>query len=100
MMAAMFAGPQEHGVLKCCRTENQCEKAHYPVGLESSMGEKPVIPDRDGKSAGKKHHEKEHGLEGVQAEKPEINGHRGDRQKQSADKKGADQPINFLEGDS
>ena len=87
MVTAMFAGPEEHRVLKGRRTKYQREKPYDPVGLEAPMREKPVIPDGDGKSAGKEHHEKEYGLEHVQTKKPKINGHCGDCQKQRADQK-------------
>ena len=85
MMVAVFARPEKYGVLKCGRAEDQGKEPHQPVRLKSPMGEQPVIPGRDGKSARKKHHEKKPDLECVQAEEPEISRHGGDRQKQSAD---------------
>jgi hypothetical protein len=63
------------------------------------MGEKPVIPDGDRESAGKEHDGKQDDLERIQAEKPEINRHRSDRQKQSADQEGTYKPIDFFERD-
>jgi hypothetical protein len=35
VVAAMFAGPKEYGMLKRSRSENNCEEPHDPVGLES-----------------------------------------------------------------
>jgi hypothetical protein len=87
MVTAMFAGPEEHRVLKGRRTKYQREKPYDPVGLEAPMREKPVIPDGDREAAGKKHYQKEDDLEGIQTEKPEISGHCGHCQKQSADQK-------------
>ena len=87
MVTAMFAGPEEHRVLKGRRTKDQREKPYDPVGLEAPMREKPVIADRDREAAGKKHHEKEDDLEGIQTEKPEINRDCGNCQKQCADQK-------------
>jgi hypothetical protein len=43
------------------------------------MREKPVIADRNGETARKEHHKKQDDLECIQTEKPEINGHGGNR---------------------
>jgi hypothetical protein len=87
MVTAMFAGPEEHRVLKGRRTKEEREKPYAPVGLKAPMRKKPVIPDRDREAAGKKHHEKKDNLEGVQTKKPEISGNCGNCQKQRADQK-------------
>jgi hypothetical protein len=79
MVATMFASPEEHGVLKCRRTKDQGKQPDEPVRLKSAMGEEPVITERHGKSAREKHYKKQYDLKGVQAEKPEINRHGGDR---------------------
>jgi hypothetical protein len=35
MVAAMFAGPKEYGILKRPGSENNCKEPHNPVSLES-----------------------------------------------------------------
>ena len=51
------------------------------------MREKSVVPERDRESARTKHREEECDLKPVDAEKPKVQGHCRDRQKQSADQK-------------
>jgi hypothetical protein len=99
MVTAMFARPEKHRVLKCRGAKNQCEEPHQPMRLKGPMREKSVVPDRDRKSAGKKHYEKQDDLERIQAEKPEVGRDCSDRQKQSTDQERTDQPIDFLEWD-
>jgi hypothetical protein len=62
------------------------------------MREKPVVPERDRESARTKHREEKCDLKPVDAKKPKIQGHCRERQKQSADEKGANQPIDSVEG--
>jgi hypothetical protein len=35
MMAAMFAGPKQNGILKCGSAEDDRKEPHDPVSLES-----------------------------------------------------------------
>src|SRR5208282_2704689 len=47
VMAPMFTRPEEHGVLECCRTENQYSESHQPVPLVGPMRKESVITDRN-----------------------------------------------------
>jgi hypothetical protein len=49
-----------------------------------------MIADRDRKPAGEKHHQKQHDLEGIQTEEPEVSRNSSQGQKQSANKKRTD----------
>jgi hypothetical protein len=77
MVTAMFARPEEHRVLKRRSAKDQRKQSHQPMRLKCPMREKTVVPDGDREPTGKKHYEKEDDLEGVQPEKPEINGYCG-----------------------
>src|SRR5258708_38706308 len=50
VVAAMFARPKEHRILRCSRPNNNGEKPHNPVSLESQMREKSMVSKRDGGS--------------------------------------------------
>ena len=58
MVVSMFASPEQHRIFEGRGAKNQGEEPYKPMRLKSAVGEEPVVPDRDGKPAGKEHHEK------------------------------------------
>ena len=100
VVGAVFAGPEEHGVLKGSGAEDQRKEPNAPMRLESEVRVEPVIAERDGKAAGAEHHKEERDLEPVDSKEPEICWYGGERQKQGADEKRAGWPVDFLERDS
>jgi hypothetical protein len=85
VVVAMFARPKEYRILKCSRPENNGEKPHNPVSLESQMREKSVISKRDGESTCPQHDEEKCDLKPVDAKKPEVYGYDSDRENQGPD---------------
>lgn len=56
-----------------------------------------MIPKRDRESGREEHNKEQRDLERVDPEEPEVSRHCGDRKKQRAHKKGANEPIDFVE---
>src|ERR1700722_1395259 len=97
VMTAVFASPQKRGIFKSSCSKYQREKPHHPMPLECKMREKPVIADRDRKSAGAEHHREKHDLESVESEEKEVSRYGCKGKKQGPDKKRADKPVDFIE---
>jgi hypothetical protein len=100
MMRAVLASPEERRVFKSSSAEDQRNETHDPVCLEGQVREQPVITNRYRKAACAEHDKKKDHLEPIDPEEIEIAGHRGQREKQSADEKRARRPIDIFERDS
>jgi len=87
MVTAMFAGPEEYGMLKRSGSKNNREEPHNPVRLEGQMREKSVVPERNRESERTKHRKEKCDLKPVDAKKTKVQRHSRDRQEQSADQK-------------
>jgi hypothetical protein len=68
--------------------------------LEGQVRIKPVIAERDGKSDREEHEKKERDLEPIDPKEPNISWDRSQGEKQCADEKRADEPVDSLEGNS
>jgi hypothetical protein len=62
------------------------------------MREKSMVPECDRESARAKHREEKCDLKPVDTKEPKIQGHCRDRQKQRADEKRANEPIDSVKG--
>ena len=65
VMRPMLTRPEQNRVFKCRGAENQREEPDAPVRLKGKVRVEPVIAERDGKTYGEKHHQKENKLEPV-----------------------------------
>jgi hypothetical protein len=100
MVGTVLARPEEHGVFKGAGAEDQREQSHDGVRLESEVRKESMIAKCYRKAARAEHYKEECYLEPIDPEKPDINGHRCEREKQGADKERAGGPTDFLEWDS
>src|SRR6516164_4886361 len=66
--------------------------------LKGQVRIKPVIAERDGKSDREEHEKEERDLEPVDSKEPDIDWDRSQGEKQCADEKRADEPVDSLEG--
>src|SRR6516164_970547 len=66
--------------------------------LKGQVRIKPVIAERDGKSGREEHEKEERDLEPVDSKEPDIDWDRSQGEKQCADEKRADEPVDSLEG--
>ena len=58
-----------------------------------------MIPERDREPAGAEHQEKERALEPIEAEIPDVERHRGEREEKRADEERAGDPVDTVKGD-
>jgi len=100
MVPAMLARPHQDGVLECGSAEEKCEQAHRQLGPESCVRKQPVIAERDAEAGrGQQYCEHDH-VEPINAEIPQVQRHRGQRQHKRSDQKRACRPINAIERDA
>jgi len=99
VMSPVLAAPHEGGVLKRRRAKEQGEKAHCPVGLESEVGEEPVITERNAHPSGENHEKKKRHLKPVEAEVPDVDGDSGQGQEKGAYKENARLPVDAFHWD-
>ena len=72
MMAAVVRGPSQHTVFKRRRAKQQGGQTHWPLRLESLVGKKPVITERDAQSGRDEETEKQDNLEEIDALRPDV----------------------------
>src|SRR6516225_9976496 len=98
VMSAMLASPEQRGVFKGPGAKQQRAEPHHPMRLKGQVRIKPVIAERDGKSGREEHEKEERDLEPVDSKEPDIDWDRSQGEKQCADEKRADEPVDSLEG--
>jgi hypothetical protein len=70
------------------------------VRLKCQVRVESVIAERDRKTYGEKHGQKESDLEPVEPNAPDVSGNRGQRQQEGADEEETRWPVYFIEGDA
>jgi hypothetical protein len=81
VVSTMFAGPEEGRIFEGSCTEDQREEPYRPVRLESEVGEKPMVTDRNRKSARGEHDKEKPDLEPIDAEEVEVSRYCGKGEK-------------------
>jgi hypothetical protein len=76
------------------------KKLDAPVRLKCQVRVESVIAERDRKTYGEKHGQKESDLEPVEPKAPDVSGNRGQRQQEGADEEETRWPVYFIEGDA
>src|SRR5215469_9746963 len=100
VVSAVLASPEQDRILKGAGAQEQGAEPHRPMRLERQVREETVIAKGNGKPDREEHHKKEHDLEPIDSKKPDIGWYGGQGEKQRADEKRTDEPVDSLERDS